>query len=84
MNYRRWMWVCWYLPSIGMAAVAGLLPDTFHDSPDTTIPHAAAYYTIFSLVTIDVMYTVIVVISRLADARRSAHASQDFPGASGY
>lgn len=33
----------WWLPAFVLAAVAGVMPDTFLDSPYTTIPHEAAF-----------------------------------------
>jgi hypothetical protein len=33
----------WWLPALAAAAVAGIMLDTFLDSPNTTMPHEAAY-----------------------------------------
>ncbi len=43
MTTRDALSLLWPLPPLAAAVVAGVMPDTFLDSPYTTIPHEAAF-----------------------------------------
>jgi hypothetical protein len=54
----------WWSPALILAAVAGLIPDTFLDSPYTTIPHEAAFVLRFWIIVIAFAYIALVVAIR--------------------
>jgi hypothetical protein len=54
----------WWLPALIAAAVAGIMPDTFLDSPYTTIPHEAAYVLRFWIIVSAFAYIAILVAIR--------------------
>jgi hypothetical protein len=48
----------WWLPAIILAAFAGIMPDTFLDSPHTTIPHEGAFLVRLYVITAAFAYIV--------------------------
>src|SRR5262249_16066116 len=54
----------WWLPALLLAAAAGIMPDTFLDSPDTTIPHEAAFALRLWIIASAFGYAVLVVAIR--------------------
>ena len=54
----------WWLPALILAAVAGVMPDTFLDSPYTTIPHEAAFVLRFWIIIFAFAYIALVVAIR--------------------
>jgi hypothetical protein len=52
------------LPALILAAVAGIMPDTFLDSPYTTIPHEAAFVLRFWIIVFAFAYIALVLTIR--------------------
>jgi hypothetical protein len=63
--WNRARLLLWWLPALLAALVAGIMPDTFLDSPYTTIPHEAAFAIRFWLVMGAFVYIPLVLLLRL-------------------
>lgn len=56
----------WWVPVLILAGVAGIMPDTFLDSPNTTMPHEAAFAIRFWIIILSFAYIALVVAIRVA------------------
>lgn len=56
-----------YSPALALASCAGLMPDTFLDSPHTTIPHEAAFVIRNYLIIFSAAYLLIVLLCKGID-----------------
>ncbi len=64
MTIRNDRSLLWWLPAVIPAAVAGIMPDTFLDSPGTTIPHEAAFVLRFWIIIVAFAYIAMKGVSR--------------------
>lgn len=64
MSRRTVRSLLWWLPALVLAAVAGIMPDTFLDSPYTTIPHEGAFIIRFWLIVVAFAYVAGMVVIR--------------------
>lgn len=66
----------WWLPALAITVAAGVMPDTFLDSPYSTIPHEAAFTLRLWLVILGFAYMAVVLAVRLGNHLASAHGGR--------
>src|SRR4051794_33380510 len=55
----------WWVPALVIALLAGIMPDTFLDNPNSTIRHEAAFVLRFWLIVLGFAYIAVVLVVRV-------------------